>query len=91
MRKPDFCICENKDADQLCGKLISAFVSTIRTYSTIPPLSGFRNSKPLAIFRDSTAWFVSDMVENPEDQFSQNEAHIIHCKQLKTCRDGQLS
>ena len=19
MRKPDFCICENKDADQLCG------------------------------------------------------------------------
>ena len=20
MRKPDFCICENKDADQLCGK-----------------------------------------------------------------------
>ena len=28
MRKPDFCICENKDADQLRGnaKLISAFV-----------------------------------------------------------------
>ena len=30
MRKPDFCICENKDADQLPGnvKLISAFVFT---------------------------------------------------------------
>ena len=29
MRKPAFCICENKGADQLCGnrtKLISAFV-----------------------------------------------------------------
>ena len=26
MRKPDFCICENKDADQLTAKLISAFV-----------------------------------------------------------------
>ena len=26
MRKPDFCICENKDADQLRGDLISAFV-----------------------------------------------------------------
>ena len=26
VRKPDFCICENKDADQLRGKLISAFV-----------------------------------------------------------------
>ena len=24
--KPDFCICENKDADQLTAKLISAFV-----------------------------------------------------------------
>ena len=32
MRKPDFCICENKDADQLRGtaKLISAFVFAIR-------------------------------------------------------------
>ena len=26
MRKPALCICENKDADQLRGKLISAFV-----------------------------------------------------------------
>ena len=28
MRKPAFCICENKDADQLCGtaQLICAFV-----------------------------------------------------------------
>ena len=26
VRKPAFCICENKDADQLRGKLISAFV-----------------------------------------------------------------
>ena len=28
MRKPTICICENKDADQLCGnrELISAFV-----------------------------------------------------------------
>ena len=31
---------------------------------------------PLAIFSDSTAWFVSDMVGNPEDRFSHNEAHI---------------
>ena len=32
MRKPAFCICENKDADQLRGKakLISAFVFAIR-------------------------------------------------------------
>ena len=42
MRKPDFCICENKDADQL-----------------------------------RAAQFVSDLVKNPEDRFSQNEAQII--------------
>ena len=50
MRKPAFCICENKDADQL------------------------------RINRDNiqpgTAWFVSDLVGNPEDRFSHNEAHM---------------
>ena len=42
MRKPAFCICENKDADQLRG----------------------------------TARFVSDLVGNPEDRFSHNDAHM---------------
>ena len=55
MRKPAFCKCENKDADQLRGN---------------------RNFKPLAIFRGCTARFVSDLVGNPEDRFSHNEAHI---------------
>ena len=31
---------------------------------------------PLAIFSDCTAWFVSDLVGNPEDRFSHNEAHL---------------
>ena len=30
MRKPAFCICENKDADQLRGNLISVFVFTTK-------------------------------------------------------------
>ena len=51
VRKPDFCICENKDADQLRGNL--------------------------AIFCGCTARFVWDLVENPEDQFSHNEAQIL--------------
>ena len=34
------------------------------------------NFKPLAIFCSGTAWFVWDQVRNPQDQFSQNEAHI---------------
>ena len=56
MRKPDICICENKDADQLRGN---------------------RNFKPLVIFCGCTARFVSDLVGNPEDQLSHNEAHMI--------------
>ena len=35
-----------------------------------------RNFKPLAIFCGCTAQFVSDMVENPEDRFFHNEAHM---------------
>ena len=64
MRKTTFCICENKEADQLrgCFRYID---------STIPLLP-----KPLAIFCGCTARFVSDLVGNPEDRFSHNEAYI---------------
>ena len=62
-------ICENKDADQLrCFRYID---------STIPLLSKFiRNFKPLAILCGCTAQFVWDLVGNPEDWFSHNEAHF---------------
>ena len=78
MRKPAFCICENKDADQLAvtAKLISAFVFATRIVQSLFFLDP--NFKPLAIFRGCTARFVSDLVGNPEDRFSHNEAHIIH-------------
>ena len=36
-----------------------------------------RNYKPLAIFCDYTAWFVSDLVGNPDNRFSHDEAHFI--------------
>ena len=76
MRKPAFCICENKDADQLRGnreadqRLCFRYIE-----STIPLLFYIRNFKPLAIFCDCIARFVSDQVGNPEDRFSHNEAH----------------
>ena len=42
VRKPAFfCICENKDADQLRGKLISAFVFTTQIVQSLY----FRNTK----------------------------------------------
>ena len=65
MRKPTFCICENKDADQLRGnreadqRLCFRYID-----STIPLLSKIRNFKCLTIFCDCTARFVSDQVGN---------------------------
>ena len=61
MRNPAFCICINKDADQ------RAFVFA----TLINPIS-----KPLAIFCDCTVRFVSDLVGDPEDRFSHNEAQV---------------
>ena len=42
-----------------------------------PSTTYIRKFKPLAIFCSCTAWFVSDLVGNPEDRFSQNEAHML--------------
>ena len=78
MRKPAFCICENKDADQLRGNCEADQHLCFRyTDSTIPLLPKSEISIPnLAISCGCTAWFVSELVGNPEDRFSQNEAHI---------------
>ena len=62
VRKPDFCICENKDADQLRSQRLCFRYSD----STIPLL-------PTSA---CAARFVSDLVRIPEDRFSHNEAHL---------------
>ena len=56
-------LCDNRKADQ---RLSFHYIA-----STIPLLL-----KPLAIFCDSTARFVSDLVGKPEDRFSHDAAHI---------------
>ena len=69
MRKPAFCTCENKDADQLRGNREADQRLCFRyTDSTIPLLPKSEIS---------SLWFVSDLVGNPEDRFSQNEAHLF--------------
>ena len=80
MRIPDFCICEHKDADQLRGnreadqRLCFRYLdSTILLLSKSEISSLFQ----VTIFCRSAAWFVSDMVGNPVDRFSHNEAHFI--------------
>ena len=78
MRKPAFCICENKDADQLRGNREADQRLCFRyTDSTTPLLPKSEISiKPLAILCGCTARFVSYLVGNPEDRFSHNEAHM---------------
>ena len=72
MRKQAFCICENKDADQLRSNceadqcLCFCYPSTFK----------IQIFKALIFFCDCTAQFVSDLVGNPEDRFSQDEAQI---------------
>ena len=69
--------CENKDANQLRGNREADQRLCFRYMaSTIPLLPKFKIFKPLAIFCDCTARFVSDLVRNPEDRFSRNEAQI---------------
>ena len=72
MRKPAFCICQNKTqiSFAVTGKLISAFVFATWIISLF-----FLNPKfkPLAIFCGCTE-FVSDLVGNPEDRFSCDKA-----------------
>ena len=73
MRKPAFCICKNKDADQLGGnrkadqRLCFRYID-----SSIPLFPKYEIFKPLAILCDCTARFVSDLVENPKDRFFHN-------------------
>ena len=77
MRKPAFCICKTKTQISfgVTAKLNSAFVFATRKGLSLYFLY-IRNFKPLAILCGCTAWFVSDLVGNPEDRFSHNEAHI---------------
>ena len=65
VRKPACCICENKGADQLGGNREADQRLCFRYKVQF-----------LAILCACTAWFVPDLVGNPEDRFSHNEAHI---------------
>ena len=77
MRKPGFGKCKNKGSDQLwCNNAADrnfCFCYKGRTITLLPQILNF---KPLAIFYGCTAQFVSELVRNPKDRFSNDEAHI---------------
>ena len=62
MRKPTFCISENKDADQLRGNREADQRLCFRYIDSTIPLHS--KSKISSLFCSCTAWFVSDLVRN---------------------------
>ena len=75
VRKPDFCICENKDADQLRGNREADQRLCFRYIDNTIPLNP--QFQVLAIFYDCTARFVWNQVKNPENRFSHNDAQML--------------
>ena len=73
MRKSDFCLCENKGADQLCSNCTADQHLCFRYMDS----SIILNFRLLAIFYICTGRFVSDIVGTPKDQFSCVMAHMM--------------
>ena len=77
MRNSVFGICENKDADQLRGdREADQLLCFCYTDSTIPLLHKSEISSLYALPVAVQQLFVQNLVGNPEDQFSHNEAQI---------------
>ena len=73
VRKPDFCLCENKGADQLRGNREADQRLYFRYTDSIFPLLLISE---ISSFCDCTGQFVSDLVGNPEDRFSRVAAQM---------------
>ena len=81
MRKPDFCMYENKASDQLCSNCTADQRLCFRLMdSAIPHLP--KSEMLLEIFSSCKGRFVSDTVGTPEDRFSRVVAHIQHDESL---------
>ena len=75
MRKTEFCLCKNKGADQLPA---NPAADQHLCFHYIVQSLYFLNSKFQASSHLSfTAWFVSDLVGNPEDRFSHDVALLL--------------
>ena len=72
MGKPTICMCENKGADQLRSNCEADQRLCFRyTDSTVPHLL----KSKISIFCDCAAWFVLDLVRNPNCWFSHAQDH----------------
>ena len=89
IRKPAFCICENKGADQLHGHCAADqrlwFLAFCYTDSKIPhlPKSEISSLKPSSVVVQPG---LLDLVRNTKDRFSCDVAHMITYMYLSRVR-----
>ena len=76
MRKPDFCICENKDADQLCGNRTADQRLCFRYIDSAIPSSHIQSAQ---------SGLCGTWSETPKTGFSHNEAHIFQYLSRLSC------
>ena len=77
MRKPAFCMCENKGANQQHGNCTADQPFCFRYVDSTILLLSKSEFSIIAILCGCTAWFVSDLVGNLEVRFSREVAHIM--------------
>ena len=77
MRKHTFCICENKDADQLHGNRDADQGLHFRYTDSTLPLLHISEISRLAIFCGCTARFVSDQVGNQKVGFLMTRLNYV--------------
>ena len=73
MRKPSFCTCENKDADQLRGNCEADQRLCFRFIGSTIPLLPKSESSSLSPYYVAVQ---PVLCRNPKDRFSHNEAHL---------------
>ena len=80
-RKRDYCLYENKGADQLCSNCTAdqclCFLNSNTCSTILLLLKSEISSFEQAFFCDCTDWFVSNLVRDPEDQFSHVRAYMF--------------
>ena len=94
MRKPAFCICENKDADQLRGNRKADQRLCFRyTHSTIPlfPKSEISSLYPSSVGLQPGLCSGVRPGRNTEDRFSHNAAHFTILTDFRTFMVGIMS
>ena len=80
MRKTDFCLCENKGADQPCSNCTAVLLLPLFSFDRLynPSSSFIQNFKIIAFFCGCIDQFVLEPVRNLKTDFFHVTAHIVY-------------